>query len=84
MKRILEKIVESVLTVSGATTGIVILLIVVFLFREGAGFFRHSEIETGYALCVNGGNPINRLTPEQIKAIFDYEIDNWSLAGGND
>lgn len=84
MKRIIEKVVESLLTISGATTGIVILLIVVFLFREGVGFFGHSDIESGYVLCVNGKNPVDRLTPEQIKRIFDYETDNWSLAGGND
>ncbi|MDR0733474.1 MAG: phosphate ABC transporter permease subunit PstC [Dysgonamonadaceae bacterium] len=84
MKRIFEKFIESLLTLSGATTGIIILLIVIFLFREGAGFFRHSEIESGYVLCVNEENPVYRLTPKQIKEIFDYEIDNWSLVGGND
>jgi phosphate transport system permease protein len=84
MKRIFEKIIEFLLTISGATTSIVILLIVVFLFREGACFFQHSEIENGYVLCVNGKNHIDRLTPKQIKEIFDYEIDNWSLVGGTD
>jgi phosphate transport system permease protein len=84
MKRILEKLVEFLLTVSGATTSIVILLIVIFLFREGVGFFRQSEIESGYVLCVSGKNPVDRLTSEQIKRIFDYEIENWNLAGGND
>jgi phosphate transport system permease protein len=84
MRRIFEKLIEFILTISGATTSIVILLIVIFLFREGAGFFQHSEIENGYALCVNGKNPVNRLNPEQIKDIFDGEIDNWSIVGGND
>ncbi|MDR2621373.1 MAG: phosphate ABC transporter permease subunit PstC [Dysgonamonadaceae bacterium] len=84
MRRIFEKFIEFILTISGTTTSIVILLIVIFLFREGAGFFQHSEVENGYALCVNGKNPVNRLNPGQIKDIFDYEIDNWSLIGGND
>ena len=84
MKRIFEKAIEFLLTISGTTTSIIILLIVIFLFREGAGFFQHSEIENGYALCVNGKNPINRLNPEQIKQVFDYEIDNWNLVGGKD
>jgi phosphate transport system permease protein len=83
MKRIVEKIIEFLLTVSGATTGIIILLIVVFLFREGAGFFRHSEIESGYVICMNGRNPVDRLTSEQLKKIFDYEISNWKLVSGN-
>ena len=84
MKRIFEKAIEFLLTISGTTTSIIILLIVIFLFMEGAGFFQHSEIENGYALCVNGKNPINRLNPEQIKQVFDYEIDNWDLVGGKD
>ncbi|MDR0768716.1 MAG: phosphate ABC transporter permease subunit PstC [Dysgonamonadaceae bacterium] len=84
MKRIFEKIIEFLLTVSGATTSIVILLIVIFLFKEGIGFFQHSEVESGYSLCVNKTNPIVRLTPEQIKEIFDGEVSNWSVFGGND
>ncbi|MDR0798827.1 MAG: phosphate ABC transporter permease subunit PstC [Dysgonamonadaceae bacterium] len=84
MRKFFEKIIEFILTISGATTSIVILLIVVFLFKEGSGFFTHPEIENGYALCVNAGNPVNRLTPFQIKEIFDYEIEDWQAVGGNE
>ncbi len=34
-RRVVEKILESMLTLSGAVTTVTILLIVVFLFREG-------------------------------------------------
>ena len=40
MKRFIEKIIEGLLKLSGGVTSIVILLIVVFLFKEGVGFGR--------------------------------------------
>ena len=87
MKRlrcIVEKLTEGLLTVSGAITTIVILLIVVFLFREGAGLFKSPTVEKGYVLCVDAGNPVTHLGPKQIKEIFDYEIENWAEVGGKD
>ncbi|MDR2683377.1 MAG: phosphate ABC transporter permease subunit PstC [Dysgonamonadaceae bacterium] len=84
MKRIFERIVESSLTLCGTVTTLVILLMVIFLFKEGAGFFRNATVEKGYALCVHKENPVDRLTSAQIKRIFDYEIENWSELGGND
>ena len=84
LRHIIEKLIESILTVSGAVTTIVILLIVVFLFREGAGLFRSPAVEKGYALCVDAANPLSHLGPQQIKRIFDYETENWSEVGGRD
>jgi phosphate transport system permease protein len=83
-RRILERITEAVFTVSGAVTTVTILLIVVFLFREGFGLFRSPAVERGYGLCVNAANPVSRLDPQQIKRIFDYQIVNWNEAGGAD
>ncbi|MDL2319525.1 phosphate ABC transporter permease subunit PstC [Alistipes sp. OttesenSCG-928-B03] len=84
MRRIIEKLIESILTVSGAVTTIVILLIVVFLFREGLGLFRNPAVEKGYVLCVNSANRVAHLNPVQIKEVFDGEIDNWQELGGTD
>ncbi len=84
MRRVFEKIVEGVFTVSGAVTTIVILLIVVFLFREGFGLWKSPSVEKGYALCVNSTNPVGKLSSYDIKQIFDYQIENWSAVGGED
>jgi phosphate transport system permease protein len=81
-KRILEKGIESMLTLSGAVTTVTILLIVIFLFREGLGLFKSPAVEKGYALCVNASNPVERLSPFQIKEIFDYRIEHWAEVGG--
>lgn len=84
LRRIIEKLIEGILTVSGAVTTVTILLIVVFLFREGFGLFKSPAVEKGYALCTNITNPVTYLDPVQVKRIFDYEIGNWSEIGGND
>ncbi len=67
---------------SGFITSITIILIVIFLFREGAGLFSSPNVEEGYVLAVNNDNPIKKLTPEQIMKIFDVEITDWEEVGG--
>jgi phosphate transport system permease protein len=84
MKKFIERLFESLFTVSGFATSIAILLIVVFLFKEGSGLFNSPEVEKGYALCVNSKNGVARLNSNQIKRIFDYEISNWNELGGAD
>ena len=83
MKKLLEKLVASIFTVSGLLTSIVILLIVGFLFSEGAGLFRDRIIDPGYDLAVNKSNPVRELSPEQIKAIFDSDLVDWAEVGGD-
>jgi phosphate transport system permease protein len=62
----------------------VILLIIVFLFKEGSGLFGASSVESGYALYVHPTNPVKRLAPEEVKQIFDSEITSWKTVGGAD
>lgn len=69
---------------SGAITSLTILLIIVFLFSQGAGLFNTPVVEDGYKLAVNKDNPVTTLTPEEIKEIFDGEIVNWAQVGGDD
>lgn len=84
LRKSFERVAEYILTVSGAVTSIAILLIVVFLFREGLGLFKSPVVENGYILMVNGSNPVRNLDPMQIKNIFDHETDNWAMVGGED
>jgi phosphate transport system permease protein len=82
LRRATECAVEGLLTVSGSITSLAILLIIVFLFKEGLGLFRSPEVEKGYALCVNAANLLETLRPAQIKKIFDGEITDWQELGG--
>ena len=84
LRRFKEKLIEGALGLSGAVSTLTILLIVVFLFREGFGLFQSPAVEKGYVLCVHASNRIAQLHPQQIKQIFDYEIENWAQLEGGD
>ncbi|MCL2132237.1 MAG: phosphate ABC transporter permease subunit PstC [Lentimicrobiaceae bacterium] len=84
MRRFFEKTVESIFTISGFVTSIVIVLVVVFLFSGGINLFRSQAVEEGYAAAVNYANPIDKLSPTDLKDIFDYEKTNWEEFGSFD
>lgn len=84
MKRLIDNIARYVLTVSGFTTSVVILLIIGFLFKEAVGLFNNPIVEDGYVLALNKDNDVKRLSAQQIKNIFDEEITNWKEVGGKD
>lgn len=84
MRKLIEKLVEGGLLLSGSISSLAILLIILFLFKEGAGLFHSPEVEEGYVLAVNKENPVNRLSPEQIMQIFDGNITHWHEVGGAD
>lgn len=84
MKKFIDKLIEGLLKLSGTITGITVMLIIVFLFKEGSGLFQSSTIEKGYTLLVNSENLMEKLSPEELKHIFDGEIENWKQVGGQD
>ena len=67
-----------------AAHSLVILLIIGFLFTEGAGLFREPVIEEGYVLAINKDNPVRELDAAEIKAVFDEDVTNWKELGGQD
>lgn len=81
-RKLSNRFIKQLLTFSGAVTGIAILFISFFLFKEGAGLFKTSTIEKGYVLIVHSANPVGNLSSHQIKEIFDAEITNWKAVGG--
>ena len=87
MKRIRQFttfLIEGLFALSGSATSLAILLIVVFLFKEGLGLFQSPVVEKGYALCLHASNPVEQLDAQQIKQIFDSEVTHWQELGGND
>ena len=72
------------LTLSGGITSLAILLIIIFLFKEGFGLFSSPSVEKGFVLCLHSSNPVDRLEVLEIKNIFDEEITNWQEVGGVD
>lgn len=84
IRQITERLVKVILTLSGSVTSLAILLIIIFLFKEGLGLFNSPSVEKGYILCIHASNPVESVSPEQIKQIFDYEITTWSEVNGSE
>lgn len=84
LKQIKEKIIESILMLSSVTTSITVILIVFFLFIEGAGVFSRKPIDDGFLLAVEATNPVKKLSPAQVKDVYDQKITNWKELGGED
>ena len=80
-KYLIEALWEGMLKISGSVTSIIILLIVLFLFTQGASIFKKKVIEEGYRLVVHAENPVKNLSSFEVKEIFDYQIEEWSALG---
>jgi len=78
-----ERITEGVLFLSSTVTSLTVVLIVIFLFKEGFGIFGSSPNEEGYEMYVNQRNPVSKLKGEDVKQIFDQNTTNWKAVGGN-
>jgi phosphate transport system permease protein len=81
-KKIREKAVEGILLTSSTITSITVLLIVIFLFKEGLGIFNTTSYEPNHILALNKENPVKKLSSRQVKDIFDQRITNWREVGG--
>lgn len=81
-KRFIEKLIEGVLLISSSVSALTVLLIILFLFREGFSLFNTSPLESQNIIVVNKENPVKQLTALQIKDIFDQNITHWNSVGG--
>jgi phosphate transport system permease protein len=81
-KRFIEKFIEGLLMISSTVTTLTVLLIVIFLFKEGISLFGKKSLEEGYVIAVNKNNSVNELSAEEIKNIYDQKITNWKDVKG--
>lgn len=81
-RKIFEKFIEGILFSSSTITSLAVILIIVFLFREGIGLFHSSPLEKNFVITVSKQNPVKELDAKQVKAIFNQDITNWSKVGG--
>ncbi len=68
--------------ISSTVTTLTVLLIVIFLFKEGISLFGKKSLEEGYVIAVNKNNSVNELSAEEIKNIYDQKITNWKDVKG--
>lgn len=85
MKNFFERLIEGFLLISSTVTTLTVLLIVLFLFKEGISLFNESPVEGHNIVAVNPKNPVKELNAAQIKKIFDQELITWEdLSGKKD
>ena len=83
--KFLTKFVEGILFLSSTITSLTIVLMIIFLFKEGIGIFNESTIDKEYVIVVNKNNPIKEISALKIKNIFDQKITRWNdINGKND
>lgn len=73
-----RSLIEAGIKLTGSLSSLIVILIVIFLFKEGLGLFGNSTVENGYVIAVHRDNPLSSLNSEQILGIFDGEITRWS------
>ena len=73
-----RSLIEAGIKLTGSLSSLIVILIVIFLFKEGLGLFGNSTVENGYVIAVYRDNPLSSLDSEQILGIFDGEITRWS------
>jgi phosphate transport system permease protein len=83
IRKLGEKLAEGVLFSSSTVTSLTVILIIIFLFKEGIGLFNSKPVEKGYVFAVNDANPIKEINAAQLKDIFNQDITNWQEIGGN-
>ena len=77
-----EKLVIGVLFSSSTITSLTVILIIIFLFKEGLGLFNSKPVEKNYVFAVNNDNPVKEISAGQLKDIFNQDITNWESIGG--
>ena len=83
VRSIVERGIEIILQACSWVTSLTILLIVIFLFKEGFSLFRKSSLEEGSVLVLHKSNPLNKINDTDLKNIFDQSITDWSEVGGD-
>ncbi len=81
MNKIFSKIQVGLLALCSAITSLLVILIIIFLFKEGFAFFNQRPVTDGFVMAVHPSNKIETISPEECKSIFDQEVSNWKQIG---
>lgn len=84
LKRFSRKLQVFILGICSLVTSLTVILIILFLFKEGISFFSMKPVEEGYVLVVHKTNNMSSISPELCKKVFDQEITNWNKLGERD
>ncbi|NBV13391.1 MAG: phosphate ABC transporter permease subunit PstC [Sphingobacteriia bacterium] len=81
MKKPGEMLLELLIRILGWSSSLIVILIVLFLFREGLGLFSASVLTERHVLIVNPENPIREWDANKIHKVTREEVTNWKDLG---
>jgi len=81
MKKPGEMLLELLIRILGWSSSLIVILIVLFLFREGLGLFSASVLTERHVLIVNPDNPIREWDANKIHKVTREEVTNWKDLG---
>ena len=81
-RKFVERFMKSLLFVAALSSSIVIILIILFLFKEGAGLFGQRPLEFAQVMVAHPSLGLRKLEPAQIRYISEGKITDASEIGG--
>ncbi|MCS6904901.1 MAG: phosphate ABC transporter permease subunit PstC [Bacteroidia bacterium] len=75
---------EAFIKTCGWSSSVIVIIIVLFLFKEGSALFGQKPLEKGLIAAVHIQNPISRLSQRQLEQLVQGKISNWKEIGGRD
>lgn len=75
---------EAFIKSCGWASTVIVLVIVVFLFRQGLSLFWEKPLERELVVAVHPDNPVRQLSARQMEDVINGETTNWKQADGKD
>ena len=79
-----DRLVRNGLLVAALSSSMVILLITVFLFKEGGALFWESPVEFGFVIVAHPELGVEELTAAELMGIKEGRVRNWEALEGPD
>jgi len=80
----LTPVAEALIKAFGYTSAVVVVLIIIFLFREGLGLFTSQPLAEDLVVAVPASNPVRTLSGPQLADLHNTPDMNWAAVGGPD
>ena len=82
LRKLTDRGMRGVLFGAALVSSSVILLIIGFLFKEGAGIIGRAPLEYGHVLVAHPGSGVSSITAIELRRISEVKITDWSELGG--
>lgn len=82
LRKLIDRGMRGVLFTAALASSAVILLIIGFLFKEGAGIIGETPIEYGHVVVAHPGNRVATITSPQLRQLSEGKITDWSELAG--